>query len=258
MAEWEPTSTRFVAFLDIMGFKDMVFRNKHEEVLKTIETFKTATIDTINDIARIRLSQDKKEEKLRYTLKKLFGESIIKTVFFSDSILLISNDDSADSAEQLIINISIMLKEALAAGIPLKGAIAHGKQTADFDRSLHFGKPLIDAYELQNELHLYSVALHHSAEQHLIDIGIIDRFEKDYLYKYKTPLKGGKKVKHYLVALEGDLLKSENLKSTSSKLYSTVSGHTRLYVDHTLEFLESLAEERAKQSQPTIKVPRNQ
>ena len=103
--------------------------------------------------------------------RNYFGDSVIRTVFFSDSILLISSDDSADSATQLIYHVANMLRNALIAGIPLKGAIAHGEQTADFDKSLHFGQPLIDAHKLQDELYLYGVVLHHSAEQHIKDNG---------------------------------------------------------------------------------------
>lgn len=29
---WSPTSKRFVCFLDIMGFKDLVMRNSHKEI----------------------------------------------------------------------------------------------------------------------------------------------------------------------------------------------------------------------------------
>ena len=35
------TRNRFVAFLDIMGFKDRVARNEHNEILKELELFQS-------------------------------------------------------------------------------------------------------------------------------------------------------------------------------------------------------------------------
>ena len=35
--KWESTATRFIAFLDIVGFKDFVSRNKHSYVMNVIE-----------------------------------------------------------------------------------------------------------------------------------------------------------------------------------------------------------------------------
>lgn len=243
MAQWEPTAKRFVAFLDIMGFKDMVFRNSHELVLKTLESFKTEGIDVIDTFAKMQSSVDKKDQPFKDAFKPLFGDSIIKTVSFSDSILVISNDDSYYSAYQLVWLITILLGNALITGVPIKGSIAHGEQTADFEKSIHFGKPLIDAYELQNQLHLYGVVLHHTAEQQFNSVGAMKKLENDSIHKYKTPMKQGE-INHYLVTNYPDLKSETNLEAKYSKLYSTVSGHTRLYVDHTIEFLEFLAKKK--------------
>jgi hypothetical protein len=49
--------------------------------------------------------------------------------------------------------------------IPLKGAIAFGNFSANWDQSVFFGKPLIDAFELHNDLDMYCAILHSSAEK---------------------------------------------------------------------------------------------
>ena len=51
--KWLSTCKRFVAYLDIMGFRDMVLRNTHEEVLETMEQF------------RLPIKEMKKEAKER-------------------------------------------------------------------------------------------------------------------------------------------------------------------------------------------------
>ena len=46
---------------------------------------------------------------------------------------------------------NVALETALTNGIPIKGAIAKGIMTADFNKSIYVGVPLIDAYNLQKE-----------------------------------------------------------------------------------------------------------
>jgi|WetSurMetagenome_2_1015567.scaffolds.fasta_scaffold397245_2 hypothetical protein len=48
---WNETPNIFVAFLDIMGFKDRVFREKHEDVKKKLESLHP-TIDNIQKEAK--------------------------------------------------------------------------------------------------------------------------------------------------------------------------------------------------------------
>jgi len=118
----------------------------------------------------------------------------VRPVFFSDSILLISNDNSENAFAEIIFNSEWVVGRSLKRGIPIKVAIALGQQTADFDKSLHFGKPLIDAYNLQNELAFYGVAIHDTVEKKFDSA----TFKSHLLHRYKTPLKGGS-VYHWVI-----------------------------------------------------------
>lgn len=242
--KWVATCNRFVAFLDIMGFKDMVFRNTHESVLKTMESFQTA-ISIIEEDAQKKLAT---LEKKPTAGKGISGVSAVMPVSFSDSILLVSRDDSIDSASHLLFSVWWLWKEAICSGIPMKGAIAYGEQTADFDKSLHFGKPLIDAYELQDELLLYGVVLHHTMEEYLTHNNIMKIFEDSSLHRYQTHLRNSR-VFHYVLYWFGvDFFEGSNAEMVISRLYSTVSGAPRRYIDNTLEFVQSLANTKSKAS----------
>ncbi|MBM3157368.1 MAG: hypothetical protein FJ004_08815 [Chloroflexi bacterium] len=127
----------------------------------------------------------------------------------------------------------------------MKGAIAYGEQTADFDTSLHFGRPLVDAYKLQNELLLYTVVLHHTMEQYLIEKAIMQKLEGNDIFKYPTPLKEGK-ITHYVVDWSPFVDANDDLKSALSQLYGSVSGSPRRYVDNTIEFVRWLQKEKGK------------
>jgi hypothetical protein len=230
---WLKTCNRFVAFMDIMGFKEMVAREPHQEVLERMKWFRENVIDAIEQEAQRRLvSGGRSTEKSL----KLFGGSIVRPVMFSDSILLVSNDDSIESADYLLFCVRRLLRESLKKGIPIKGAIAHGKQTADFEKSLHLGQPLIDAYELQNEMLLYGVILHHSFDRYIDDLDMVDQFEQySNIYKYLTPLKNGT-VNHHIVGWLTAQHNNDISLADISRLYNSVSGSSRRYVDNTIDF----------------------
>ena len=140
-----------------------------------------------------------------------------------------------------------LLKEALTVEIPMKGAIAYGTQTADFEKSLHFGRPLVDAYLLSEELQLYGVVLHHTMESYLREHKLINAVVKTHAIQYKTPLKKCS-VNHYCLNWTKMLNSAQDKPyEIVSKLYDTVSGSTRHYVDNTLEFVNTIEASKPKQ-----------
>lgn len=238
---WTTTCNRFVAFLDIMGFRDRVFRESHEDVKKTLESLRPA-IEFIENttkealIKRITKSQGKNDV--------VSTPSAVLPITFSDSIILVSWDDSDLSASFLFTYIEMIMNVAIDKGIPMKGALAFGKLTADLDKSLYFGKPLIDAYELQDELRLYGTVLHHTAEKRLIEIGMSKLFEQYFIFKYPVPMKSGK-ITHYI--LDWSSYQADNILLNSIfKLYESVSGPPRIYVDNTLEFIQWVIKKKAE------------
>lgn len=232
--KWTSTCKRFVAYLDIMGFQDMVFRESHEEVLETMEKF------------RLPIKKLKKEAKERLQGSAsgwdLFENTVIKPVIFSDSVLLFSSDDSLGSVENIVWQVRSVLSHALLNGIPIKGAIAYGEQTADFGKSLYFGKPLIDAWELQKELIIYGVVLHHTIEKYIVKNEWMEELlDGSSIIKYPTPLKQGI-ITHYLVdwlelTMKASPKKAIKLKNSIPDLYCKVSGSARRYVDNTMSFV---------------------
>jgi hypothetical protein len=256
--DWNITCERFVAFLDIMGFKDRLQRDGHEKVKELLESFHPIIKD-IQILAKRSLTLKDKDTS---------GFCIIP-VFFSDSIVLISNGDSFSSALSMLDITEKVFQKAISLHIPIKGAIAYGGFTADLEKSIHFGQPLVDAYELQQEILFYGIALHHSAEKRIIAIDnpthallelvhekepslTIDPlnipetiFENSYIVKYPTPLRNGK-VTHYIVDWIGSIEPYDDRKIMKqiSYFYNIVSGNPRIYVDNTLNFTSWYLEKR--------------
>lgn len=211
------TRNRFVAFLDIMGFKDRVTRNNHNEVLKELETFQS----NISQYVGYHQAAD------------------IQLTLFSDSILIYSKDDTIDSLKALADITSHVMMYAIQQEkpIPLKGAIAAGIMTCNQTKQLYFGQALIDAYLLEENVKYYGVLVHHSAEKYLHDESITE------FRNIEAPLKSGN-ISHYelmwyATKINSDVPEQKSLEQCLSNLRLTVSDEPRKYIDNTKRVIKN-------------------
>lgn len=227
---WIETTERYIAFLDIMGFKNYVYRNSHDLVKKRMIS--------LNEILN---ETEKQIHKISKQLNNI--DDPIKTIIFSDSILLFSKDGSKDSLENILFTCQILLTECLEKKIPIKGAISFGRITADFEKSLFFGKGLIDAYELQDQLFMYGVILDEKVEKRLLPN---KKFIDGYCSHCKVHTKSGK-INHYTIDWPKWIETKSNFFKEKGKItpisvmenfYRDMSGYPRKYVDNTIEFCQ--------------------
>lgn len=225
--KWPITTERFVAFIDIMGFKDMVAKMQHEEIYKMMKV--------IDDSKTINASIRKNNEM----------NNLVTTTTYSDSIMLYSKDKSYDSFTALIVAVSGLTNDLFLEKIPHKGALAFGTMTLDTERSIFFGQPLIDAYLLQEEMHFYGTIIHGTVEQEMEN-----KFSSTpFIEKFDCPLKNGKS-KHYTVApmhVDSSSAKNtlyadfnKNIISSLNKMRYKTSGHLRRYIDNTEIYFDFL------------------
>lgn len=227
--KWEETNKRFVAFLDIMGFKDMVMRMDHEDLYKTLNSiFKLSSIIESLDILK---------------------DSICITKF-SDSIIIFSNTTSKKDLQYFIKTIIIIFSESLNNHIPLKGAIAYGKISIDKDNSMFFGQPIIDAHLLQEELFYYGVICHNSFENYLRNNN--NTKIKDLFLKKPTALKSGN-ITHLnldwynkMPEKMSEKFKKNSLTELLDSISLNVSGAPRKYIDNTLDMNKRFTEKDKK------------
>lgn len=221
---WISEANRFVVFFDIMGFKDLVMRKPHEYVKEKLKQMLYMNKKGLEDIIGKGLAP-----KTDSKSKSIFPR--IRTVSFSDSVLLISQDDSFEDFISILYAAEVSQTSAIQRLLPTKGAISYGKFTADFENSIFLGQPLIDAYLLQDELFYYGIIVDNNVESYIIDLTKSDQSKiskiNEFLLKTKTPLKRGKVI-HYNVRL------NECRDDHFQNLYKGVSGFTRLYVDNTV------------------------
>lgn len=206
------TANRFVVFLDIMGFKNMVARQDHKEVLE-------------------KLQRLQKDISFYVSLHKMTNVQLAQ---FSDSIVLFSQDVSKDSFQALADIAASIMMTAIQQGIPLKGAIAKGKITCDIPKQLFFGQALIDAYLLEENIKYYGVVVHHTAENDA-------RKDKHHFRDMKVYLKSGQ-IAHFELNWYNKQLDNipnqYNIERCLSKIRQTVSDEPRKYIDNTLQIVK--------------------
>jgi hypothetical protein len=221
----------FVAFLDIVGFKNLIIRDLG---------FKDA-------IAKLRTisEYDSKIEDEFHIEDLAIKDKPIRIVRFSDTIFIFTRGASKEDLCNLIHTSSQLMAISIKEEILLKGAIAYGEVLCNEEEQLYVGKPIIDAYELERDLNYLGLTLHHTAEKKLDEFGSIcqelDRAEEIILTE-KTPFKNGivmhKNVNWPLIInlLQEDSL---NFKKNIKKLrHSSSGGKHRQVIDNTLNFFK--------------------
>lgn len=122
----EELSNNYVAFIDVMGFKELVYKGNTDD-LESYFSKITMELDEIN--------YDKKE---------------IKSFLISDSIILIA-PDSIYHLRQLLTAIRRIQSALLWRKILVRGAVSFGQVYYNEDNNIVVGKGFIRAYLLESE-----------------------------------------------------------------------------------------------------------
>ena len=196
---------KYVAFLDILGFRNRIRGLKAEEAKDLIFDFS----GTIFNIFMKENSNNK-----------------INGYIVSDSVILYSNDDSKDSLEALIkLTGEICKNEFIDNNILMRGAIAKGefdkvpaKEISSLEKGLIVGEAYIDAYVGEGSIKVMGVILSEDVYKDILDNNIkkdivegtknkekyyllryinVDFLCKDNLTKFITRAKESKWLPHY-------------------------------------------------------------
>lgn len=235
---WVTTTPRFVVFLDIMGFKDFVNRNPHQIVYEKLQL-----------LSHKRQAIDHASQK-KYN--RAYDNADIYTISFSDSFIMFSKDDSVGCFEIISFAAALLVQEAITNNIPIKGGIAHGQITVNKSQQIYFGQPIIDAFEIQEDVYYYGIVAHHTVNNFIsLNEKTISPWSLNVLYKeVPTPLKSGK-IKHhninwfeFLYGLSGRNKEKALIMSEYSRVIQSLknktSGAPRRYIDNTEEVFHSM------------------
>lgn len=225
----EITTDRFIAYFDIMGFKDLIYRNDHMFVSRLMDNIASL-------VAGIKIIETNLLKK-NLTERNFFEKGVVLPILFSDSIIFISESNSSYDALKTFFAASFFITKMFQNNVPIKGSIAFGTFTADFENSKFFGRPLVDAYMLSEETYFYGAVLHHSVERFLhdsLDKTIVpEQIINQYIKTKPLPMKNGTVTHSYINWLCNLTDKDPTPNILVNNLLRNVSGNIRRYVDNS-------------------------
>lgn len=222
----------YILYADIMGFKDRVMRTKHQNLEKKFNSLITDLDDWF--------SPNKNAQTF-------------KVSFFSDSILVVDTN-TKEGFNRISKAAAGLMQVSLEHKFPLKGVISKGNFTYNEEKQLFFGRALVDAYLLQEQIHYYGIVAHHSIEEDIKkyangwrEKGNGNRKGINPYVLSSVPLKNGYSTHYHLaynliskIRETGKDVEAthDSIQSCIEKISGTVSGTPRIYVDKTLQVLQ--------------------
>lgn len=131
---WKITANRFVAFIDLMGFKDLLNSKSHDEVYKFMKNNRYLEYLLINESQRNNADRQ------------------LKQIQASDSLMLVTEDDSACSLIKLIQYIAVLVANHVFSKVMIRGYVTHGLLTYDEENNIFFGNPFVKAYNEEGNI----------------------------------------------------------------------------------------------------------
>lgn len=139
MKENKTYSNRFVAFVDILGFKNLVNNSNSNQKL----------IETIDNVLS-EIEDDKNRNSDKALGNKAIGREITN---FSDSIVISYSTECQGAGVNLLIDVRLLQLRLLYYGILSRGAVTFGKLIHDDD--VCFGPALVEAYKMEEHDAIY-------------------------------------------------------------------------------------------------------
>ncbi|MEQ8554385.1 MAG: hypothetical protein RIC06_00835 [Cyclobacteriaceae bacterium] len=222
-SNWLNECERYIGFVDIMGFKDLVARSSHSDVYGLL-LFLTTNKNLIEGLEGMYINEGIIDSTDR-----------VASVTFSDSIIFITKGNEFEDLVCLVKVLKLFHLTAVEKKIPIKGAISHGLFTANFEQSIFFGQPLIDACLLHDQLYYYGIITDNNTDKKIEAFKKSDshRMDEIDLFWGLSPLKSGS-VFHHNVNL------ASHPENELKNLYNSVSGIVRKYVDNTLSMFNEM------------------
>jgi hypothetical protein len=224
------TKQCYVGIFDILGFKERVKNNTHKFIYDELSDLKSELEKRAIHYKTVNKDIENNGWK--------FDET--SHILFSDTIVFITEDDQMDAYWSIKAESIFLIRKCIEMFIPIKGCIAKGEVSFNENKQILFGKPIIEAHLLSEEMKFMGVILDKSIEQDVVKYNPPDKKRSIPSVLYKSvPLKKGK-VKHYILNLKSNEkfdyeTKNDILLKGIKKMYESVNGEPRQYYDNTVE-----------------------
>jgi hypothetical protein len=221
---------RAIAFCDILGFKDKIFRENLRDFSEKYEK----AIKISNDLLKPFKSQ-KDAPRLfpKHDLNKPWCEKNI----FSDAIILISHSSSEEDILKLMVYTWRLSQAFLSMGLPFRGGIVYDDMYFNKVSGIVLGKALTLAYELEQAQDWIGVSIDNSVLKELSafkkEIENKDSFLGRLFPRYLVPCKGGATMQLHVISWRFNLV----VKNGTRSLFDVRGDQTAINkIEKTLAF----------------------
>lgn len=189
---------KFVLFLDILGFKDLIEKNSAEEVKKIYEQQVIKTIGpSIHAASHIYGFPMSINHVVDGNTLKDSVQDIFQIHIMSDSIIIWTKDTSNENLTKFISFTSIFIAMTFSLGVPLRGAISKGYVSElitpvnNIVQSCVVGTGIVNAYQLEGKQNWMGCIVDKSCFTNIPDsvIDIMISSKLSSLAKYRVPIK---------------------------------------------------------------------
>lgn len=196
----------YVAYLDILGYKELVQNNSHEELKKIYDfSVKKFTISNNNN-QRVIIESSR---------PSLIGDGSninVQSLMVSDSIIVWSMDNSSKSFCDILYMCMKIVSSSILKYLPVRAAVSSGPITYDYmengsnNQTFLYGGSIIKAYTLAESTNWIGCVIDDDTINNFIEKSVTDDFIKIHellnrkiLIPYKVPLKQDKFDLKYVV-----------------------------------------------------------
>ena len=175
-----------VALCDILGFSDLVESRPLDRVVEDdILWFSKALYHAVN----------KEWPENVPSFDEINQNSSVGLAWFSDTILLFTREDEEDSLQELLqILASLIFMTVIEGTTRLRAGIAYGEAFIDPENVMYVGKPIIYAYQLEQQQQWSGAALTKSASERVPEDVRNGGFADWPIRLYDVPLKDNKTI----------------------------------------------------------------
>jgi hypothetical protein len=247
---------KLVAFLDILGFSEIVKHNSFEELEEIYKVFNRGYTSGVTRNKFIKKGSQ---------FFKDFNDSNIQAIQISDSIILWTKEDTIKSYYDLILIVHELLGNGIFSGLPLRACIDYGEfgnninfHSNNISTNTFYGKAIITSHQqcesqswsggfiTKRGVEAYSKMCSSLNDNHLRSLTDIKSLEQDhFLKKFIVPFRNEKSEEYCInwVRWQDPKITLDNLiKSFGKHNKPTSCVRVKEIIQNTIEFWKSCPE----------------
>lgn len=233
-----------VAFLDILGYQNLVLNNDLEKVGEILKTFNSLGLQVNKNIYNAVMEASNNDNE---TVNRIINNKTILHLDYnviSDSIIVVKKFDHEKETKTMMVSTFLfgmysLFTEAMNNGIALRGAIGFGEYLSE--DNIFASKEIIEAYKLSESLNFSGIVFCDSFDKELMNIyqtnegndlvKILSVFSAEILCPVKNTENKNELLLHVLNWTTKELAEMD----IREYLYKIFSSHNRLITNQVID-----------------------